>query len=232
MFWPAVTIADFIALSTQQWAALPLNLSSGETGMLQGTYALIVSAAGISIQSNVTRTASLGIEPVDTDLPAGKTGTLSTRTDDDTGVATLSAGHGVQTGDKADVFWADGVRYGMACTVAGNDVTLDQGAGDNLPTEDTDVVVSVQQTLDVTFDGDNLVLIAASASRRSHLTFLDAGGAVIMAVELGADEAWAWVSDTGVANPLSGNAVASIAVSNGDGTNTSNIKLTGLQYGS
>lgn len=197
---------------------------------LSGTYALIVSAAGVSISSNATRTASQGIEPVDTDLPAGKAGILSTRTDNDTGVATLSAGHGLQTGDKVDVYWDGGMRYGMTATVAGNDVTIDQGAGTNLPTQGTVLVVTRQVSLDVTFDGDNLVLIAASAAQRSHLTFVDAGGATLAAVEIGAGEAWAWLSGTGATNPLSGNAVASIKASNGSSTNSSNLKLTGLQY--
>ena len=84
--------------------------------------------------------------------------------------------------------------------------------------------------LDVTFDGDNLVLIGASASQRSHLTFVDAGAATLFALEIAAGEAWAWISNTGITNPLTGNAVASIKASNGDSTNASNLKLTGLQY--
>ncbi len=197
---------------------------------LTGTYALVVSASGISIQTSMTRTASEGIEPVDTDLPTGKAGTLSARTDNDTGVATLATGHGLQTGDKVDVFWDGGIRYGMSATVNGNDVTIDQGAGDDLPAQDTAVVVTKPISLDVTFDGDNLVLIAASTSQRSHLTFVDAGGLTLAAVEIGTQEAWVWISGVGVANPLAGNPVAVIKASNSSSANTSNLKLTGLQY--
>jgi hypothetical protein len=197
---------------------------------LQGTYGLIISASGITIQTNATRTASQGIEPVDVNLAAGKAGTLSTRTDNDTGVATLSAGHGILTGDKVDVYWSGGCRWGMSAVVAGNDVTIDLGAGTNLPNQGTALVVTKQVSLDVTFDGDNLVLIGASASQRSHLTFVDAGAVTLFALEIAAGEAWAWISNTGITNPLTGNAVASIKVSNGDSTNSSNLKLTGLQY--
>ena len=200
--------------------------------MLQGTYGLILSACGVSIQTNVTREAKVGIEPVDTDLSAGKAGMLGTRTGDDSGVVTLSEGHGVQTGNKVDLYDTAGavVRYGLDATVAGNDVTLDGGEGDALPAQGAAVVVSVQVTLDVTFDGDNLVMIGAQAERRSHLQFVDAGGATLEAVELGAGEAWAWVADTGAANPLSGNAVAAVKASCGESEGESNIKLTGLQY--
>jgi len=174
---------------------------------LTGSYALIISASGITIQSNVTRLASQGIEPVDVDLPAGKAGTLTTRTNNTDGAATLSAGHGILTADVVDIYWDGGCRYGaIVGTVAGNVVPFGSGSG------------------------DNLVLIGASASQRSHLTFVDAGGATLHPVAIDPGEAWAWVSDTGVDNPLSGNAVASIKASNGSSTNSSNLKLTGLQY--
>jgi hypothetical protein len=198
---------------------------------LQGTYEVIISALGITIQSNVTRLASQGIEPVDVDLPAGKAGTLTTRTNNTDGAATLSAGHGILTADVVDIYWDGGCRYGaIVGTVAGNVVPFGSGSGDNLPLATTALVVTKQVSLDVTFDGDNLVLIGASASQRSHLTFVDAGGAILHPVAIDPGEAWAWVSDTGVDNPLSGNAVASIKASNGSSTNSSNLKLTGLQY--
>ena len=82
--WTNTTVDEFAALSTDEWAALPLaqeqNHSGGSRSMLQGTYALIVSAAGISIQSNVTRTASLGIEPVGSS-PEGYASSLKSDTE-------------------------------------------------------------------------------------------------------------------------------------------------------
>ena len=160
--WSVIGVQRFTALLSHEWAVLPLNDEKGEIEMLQGSYALVLSACGVSIQTNVLRSAKVGIEPVDTDLPAGKAGTLGTRTDNDTGIATLEQGHGVQQGDKVDVYDSHGsvVRYGMDVTnVAGNDVTLDAGSGDALPAQGASIVVSVQQSIDVTFDGDNLVLI-------------------------------------------------------------------------
>jgi hypothetical protein len=75
-------------------------------------------------------------------VPKGYAGTLGTRTDNDTGVATLGAGHGIVNG-TVDVYWGNGsIRYGMTASVSGNDVTLDGGLGANLPSQGTAVVVS------------------------------------------------------------------------------------------
>jgi hypothetical protein len=49
---------------------------------------------------------------VDVDLPAGKAGTLTTRTNNTDGAATLSAGHGILTADVVDIYWDGGCRYG------------------------------------------------------------------------------------------------------------------------
>ena len=92
-------------------------------------------------------------------MVAAKTGSLSTRTDDNTGVATLSTGHGILTNDVVDVYWDGGVRFGMLATVSGNAVSLDGGAGDNLPAQDTAVTVVKQTPIEVNFDGDTLKII-------------------------------------------------------------------------
>src|SRR5689334_13440236 len=68
-------------------------------------------------------------------------GTLTGRTDNDTGIVTMPAGHGFVTSDKVDIYWnvagVLGSRSGMTATVAGNAVTVDGGQGDNLPVLNT-----------------------------------------------------------------------------------------------
>ena len=73
-------------------------------------------------------------------------GELTLRTDDNTGTITMNdAGHGITTGAKVDVYWAGGVQYNVTVgTVSGASVPIDLGSGDDLPSEDTAVVVSVQ----------------------------------------------------------------------------------------
>jgi hypothetical protein len=65
-------------------------------------------------------------------------GSLTTRTDADTGEITMStqiAPHGITTGEIVDVVWSRGWRLGMTVgTVSGNSVPIDGGEGDDLPT--------------------------------------------------------------------------------------------------
>jgi len=72
---------------------------------------------------------------------AANAGTLTTRTDANSGLATLSGGHGITTGMLVNVIWATGARYGMEATVDVNAVTLEAGLGDDLPDEATALVV-------------------------------------------------------------------------------------------
>ena len=63
-------------------------------------------------------------------LPIAKAGTLTTRTEDDTGEATLGAGHGITTGAIVDIYWSGGRRYGVTVgTVAGNVVPFGAPGG-------------------------------------------------------------------------------------------------------
>jgi len=78
---------------------------------------------------------------------------LTTRTDDDTGVFSLVGGNrGISEGDTVNVHWSEsgtpGRRLGMTVssivmttqgTIA---VSLDSGAGDNLPSANVDVVLT------------------------------------------------------------------------------------------
>jgi len=117
---------------------------------------------------------------------AAKSGTLTTRTDDDTGVATLATGHAITTGMVVDVYWTGGVRYGMDATVSGLAVTVDGGAGDNLPAQDDPVTVVEQIEINpLNLDGDNAQMVAvmyrnpASATAKAHIDLQDSGSATI-----------------------------------------------------
>lgn len=118
-------------------------------------------------------------------------GTLTTRTDADTGVATLVTGHSITTGEVVDVYWAAGVRYGMTATVSVNAVTVDGGAGDDLPSQDTACTVVEQTSITVlNLDGDNAKMIgvfyrnASDTGAKAHINFQDSGAATIREVDL------------------------------------------------
>lgn len=70
-------------------------------------------------------------------------GSLTTRTDDDTGVITVSGGaRGLTTSDTVDVYWSGGSCLGMSITgVTSTEITVDSGEGDVLPAESTAMYV-------------------------------------------------------------------------------------------
>ena len=184
--------------------------------MSTGTITSTFSLCGLQFGSQATRTGD-GAISLDPTLDAGKAGTLSTRTDDDTGVATLSEGHGVTDSDTVDVYWSGGLRYGMSVTlVDGNDVSIDEGSGDVLPDEDTAIIVGVRQQLNATFDGDDVEMFAFLCDKRAHVELTESDDTSIKPWELLGNEAWQWVKDTGVTNPLTGNPVAKIQASCGE----------------
>lgn len=174
-----------------------------------------LTIGGVTKSATISRTADAMVQHEIT-LTAGDAGTLTTRTDNDTGVITLGA-HTITDADTVDVYWDGGVRYGMTVTAYdGTTITVDSGAGDNLPTEDDAVVVGVRQTVNSDFDGDNAQLVALVSTYRAHAAFIDSGSATLKAVELPtSDEPWYWAADNGHTNPLTGNAVDTIEVSSG-----------------
>lgn len=186
------------------------------TGIINKT----INVAGISVSAVIQRTGegSIGQDPVT--LPAGQAGTLSTRTDNDTGVVTVAEGHGITDADTVDVYFDDGVRYGMSVTAYDSTtITVDGGAGDNLPAEDDTVIVGVRTEVNMDVDGDDIQMIVAVCDQRAHLVFQDSGPLTLAAVEIPtANEPWEWAADTAIANPLTGNAVDAVQVSNGSTT--------------
>lgn len=197
-----------------------------------GTIRSTATVAGVTISSLTTRTAE-GMIGQNVALAASKAGTLSTRTSNSVGEATLASGHGITTGLVVDVYWTGGVRYGVTVgTVDGTVVPLsDSGAGDNYPVEDSAIVVAPVSVINADVDADDFQMITVHSAKRAHVAFIDSGDAVLAAVEVPANEMWSWVADAGIANPLTGNAIDEIHVSNGDSSAATTVKI-GILYDS
>lgn len=200
-------------------SATQRNLSI--TGNLAGK-----SFAGVLRRGGATE------ENAETTLAAGSAGTLTTRTDNDTGEVTLTAGHGQVTGTY-DVFWngaTPGSRRGMAGTVTVNALALDGGTGDNLPIATTAVVVDEQAVLDFDSDNATITLAVVSCQRRCGVQFQEAAGTPIKSLDLGKDadaadnEPWFWASSGDVSTPF-GAAIGKVVVANGDSTGTNKITI-------
>lgn len=187
--------------------------------MPTGTIGFDVTLAGISCTSVVTRTESGQISH-EVALPAAKAGTLSTRTDNEEGTATLGAGHGIETSDLVDIYWSGGCRRGVTVgTVDGTSVPFGEGenigAGDNLPTQDTAIFMAERVPIDTDFDGDLVEMIAVHSTKRCQVDFEDSDDASLTALELAADEVWTWIKDQPASNPLTGNPVDQIQATSG-----------------
>jgi hypothetical protein len=204
--------------------------------MPQATYSVTLSAGGVSIQKPVTRSAD-GAIAVEATIPAAKSGTLTARTDADTGEATMSASHGITTSDVVDVYWSGGKRLGMTVgTVDGNDVPLDGGSGDDLPSTSTALAVQVRQQVNVAIDGDALVILGVSleytnqsSTERGSASFQKSDDTEVEAVSLVANTPQVWDIEGGASNGFSGDPIAKAMVTHSDTTNTATLKIVGLQ---
>jgi len=112
-------------------------------------------------------------------LTTGVAGTLTTRTDNDTGVVTSTA-HGLTTSDFVSLFWTDPsdgsekCRMNMDITASTTDTfTVDVGQGDNLPLAASSLVWGKVVSRVVAWDGVTngmLGFMASLGGRRGSVT--------------------------------------------------------------
>lgn len=123
-----------------------------------------------------------GAELANPTVLAAQAGTLTTRTDANTGTLTMSSGgHGIITGQRVDLYWSGGTRYGVTVgTVSGTSVPIDLGAGDNLPIATTAITVGIPESTAFSVTGDNVTALLLGVSRpvRARFAFADGGGDV------------------------------------------------------
>lgn len=178
-----------------------------------------VQVAGESVSSTLTRTGEGLLCPWNGALDAAVDGTITTRTDDNTGVLTLGSGHGLTDSDTVGVYWDGGVRYGMTITAYDTTtITVDGGAGDNLPVLTTVVYAGKETTIDTDFTANDLEYLLVHATARASVEFKSEADASHLEIDVAADQAWDWMSDLGVANPMAGDTVGKIVASSGSTT--------------
>lgn len=203
------------------------------------TFAQSISGGGVTIQTQpIIRTNSGAISLEDT-LSAAKTGTLTTRTDNNTGTLTMTAGHGLTDGQIVDIYWTGGVQRSVTVgTVATNSVPIDGGIGDNLPIATTSVTVVVQKSINLAIDGDNTKILAIvletttkSLATAGNVQFLDSGSAVIAEIDLVTNAPQVWDIEGGSANPFTGNPITALKASQANSTTTETytLKIVGVQ---
>ena len=162
-----------------------------------------------------------GVAQVSEEIPAAKTGTLTTRTDNDTGTLTMSASHGITTGAKIDIYWTGGRRYNVtAGTVSGNSVPFDLGSGDNLPTNNTAVTVMVQQVYAISTGNKDADLFAMRLGARGRVEFRQSDDSPELGMDLSADTLEVYDNTSGFppTAPPDFTVIAKVAVTHADST--------------
>lgn len=200
--------------------------------MPQATYSISLSVGGVTIQPPpIVRTFDHP-NSYEATLPAGKAGTLTTRTDADTGEATLGSGHGITTGMIVDVYWSGGRRYGMTVgTVASLVVPLDGGTGDAFPIATTALVVTPHVNINTAIDGDNISIIglmlecALDTGALGHISFFDDGDAEIAEFDLTRNDPIITDVEGGAANPYTGNPITYARATNSSSTASATLKI-------
>lgn len=193
------------------------------------TLSITRSGAGInSLQQNAT-VAAQNAATSQLTVAAATPGTLTTRTDADTGIITLTGGHGLSSG-TGDVFWNDvttgikGSRRGMTWTVAVNALTVDGGTGDDLPATSTVMGVMVPVSEVMVVVGNNAkwsevyAQFPALTSGDAYVAFLTSGPADIAVYQLSGDvTSDGWLGATiGLTNPFASVSTATVTYSHGE----------------
>lgn len=196
---------------------MPETLSITRTALTTGsadTFVQLLSVTGNSI------------ERASPSVPAAKTGSLTTRTDNDTGVLTMDSGHGFVTNNVIDVFWSGGYRRAMTATVATNAVTVDGGSGDNLPAVNTAVTAMVPTEVTLALSGNAVVGLAVSSPRPGCVVFCDGGGDITAATYriATAGTSQVWASGDGVTNPLVNTTTTKVKFSHDDSSSAQTMK--------
>ena len=186
--------------------------------MASGTKTSQASVAGLSFRKDTTYTqeGTVTLEVASTQLTAGQSGALTTRTTAASGVITISA-HGIADTETIDIVWAAGYRYGCDIdSTATGTITFSGGAGDDLPDAATTVTVGVIVNAVTEFDGDDCKIFAIDSANTAQVaTFKDVSDVVLFSTQLNADNdyTYIWNYGSGITNPLTGNAVASVDLS-------------------
>jgi hypothetical protein len=203
------------------------------------THAQSVSGGGVTIQTlPVVRTNSGSIALEDT-LNAAKSGTLSTRTDDNTGTLTMAGGHGLTDGQVIDVYWSGGVQRNVVVgTVATNSVPIDSGVGDNLPIATTAITAVVQKSINLAIDGDETDILAVvlettdkTIRTAANVQFRDSANDIIAEIDLVANVPQVWDIAGGSANPFAGDPITNLKATQANVTTTETytLKIVGVQ---
>lgn len=162
-----------------------------------------------------------------------KTGTLSTRSDANTGTLTMASGHGFTDGQRLDIYWSGGSRRGVVIgTVATNSVPFDLGAGDDLPIATTAITAMVPTEEAFTVSGSTVSAIALFSDVAGQIVFAESDNTEVKAYSVGdvagGAQSMIWTSARDSDNPLTGGDITKVYFSHGSSTETATMRAVVL----
>jgi len=180
------------------------------------------SVLGLTFPTKTTVTADGNVSKAPT-VAAAKTGTLTTRTDANTGELTMAASHGITTGARLDLYWDGGSRRGITVgTVATNAVPIDLGSGDDLPADETAITAMVPTEEAFAVSGSTVSAIALYSDQAGQIVFCLTDDTEVVAYTVGGavggEQSVFWTADRNATNPLAGAAVTKVYFSHGTST--------------
>jgi hypothetical protein len=198
------------------------------------TYNLNAQIGGILISKNVTRSADHP-NPYVPSIGKANAGVVENRTNDVLTDVDLGEDHGLTNGTYA-CFFSAGVRYGLTGEIAGNTLTLSDGAGDNFPANTTACQVAKVTEVNTAIDGDAVEIIAivledpnTESVVKGHVQFLDAGNAQIAQIDLKANEPQFWDITGGADNPFTGNPITKCRAAQNSTASALQITIASLE---
>lgn len=192
-----------------------------------GSIGTPVSAFPLS--ESVDGDVGIDIRPV-TAVPVAKTGSLTTRTDDDTGVVAAATGHGITTGQKVDLYWSGGSRLSMDATVSGDDITLDGGDAnsDVLPAAATAVTLMAHAagaSESAVFTPAGLQAMVFYTNVQGAVHFYESNGTTLIdSFQIFAGLVYYYMAGISPSNPLTGTSPAIVKMTHSDSASAISVQ--------
>lgn len=195
---------------------------------MQTTITKGAAIGAVGFSENKIKNASMGLA-IDPTVPVAQPGTLTTRGSVSAGTATMTnSGHGIVTGQRADIYWSGGRRRGVVIgTVAGTSVPFTGGAGTDLPATSTALVIATPVKRLMAFNGDDLDLIQCFAPAGNHalIVFVDGSNAELWWRHNQGGIVQQWYTELDDTNPLAGDVIAAVYVSHDNPTTAQAINV-------
>jgi len=199
-----LSLAFLVVMATLLLGAVAMSLSRSVSGF-------------VSMSDSVNLTDSIGVQANPT-IPAAQPAILSTRTDNTDGTLTMSnIGHGINTGQRFDLYWVGGHCYGVvAGTVSGTSIPFTGvSGGASLPPQGTAVSVGICVSSAFALTGDNLTALACLAPRDGYFVFNN-GTTDVYGVFVTGGRVHAWRLGDSYSNPLAGALPTKVFMSHSD----------------